>query len=110
MSSKNDSDRNRLLQLANLKTTRSMTLLSRFFTLFLVVMCAHLLNLIFVLLDSFGVNWNPNQDYLELYRSAVEFLSVSSGFIFAELVRRSTVNPKTDDLRPYTWKEIFRLV
>lgn len=97
---------------AYVKIERQMKFIMRFVYLmiayFVFSIVVILLNVVIpVWHDSLGLSESEAYMYLS---SVIDFMGNTSwviGFVFAELVRRSTVNEKTDDLRPYTWREIL---
>lgn len=97
------------LKIAQLRFERQSKLLYRFSALFMIVVLLVCLRMLLEVVAMFYAN-EPIQFILSYYEVVFRFVTMSSGYIFAEFVRRSTVNECTDDLRPYTWGELYRKV
>lgn len=96
------------LEIETLRFDRNMIFMKRFCYLtvsYMVLMVTGIVAAfvgVFIEYDIWG--------FLDMYQEVLGWVGCASGYVFAEWARRKSVNPDTEDLRPYTWGELFRRV
>ncbi len=84
---------------------RDLRFLKQFVALSIFLLGSCLIMLIISIASVFFAELQSASEYSsQFYRYVAPF----TGFVFAEMARRRSVNPNTDNLRPYSWKELFQ--